>query len=778
MPTEENQVTLNPTNWSGSSQFNPGSTQSDDQSTNQNISWENQQIDTLDIDLNLDGLDLPVEKNQDLFMSDSWDDSQKVGNLDLWNIDVGPSDNLDQQENELNVNEDKFDEIQSDFNFVDNKDISENEVKSDSQENNLVEDQNNSLEDENVIQDVNIQDDFSNNLDKSDDNLTWNSVDLSSINQDNFSKDSQQIDFSDINLENKNNELIPDQVVVENDNVEQESDWLLEEDKKVEEILPKEENVFEENVLPKDSSLLSDDDKLSSLDLPFVSSESRDSENLLDQNIEVDQKVDDLSDLFSEEESVQKNEPKIEITTEELNQNINVPNENITENNIQENNSIEWNNNTEVIQNTNEPVVKNDQGDLVSDTWDMVTGDVNYIPNENEFMQVQNILNSDKKWEIDISSLENSVNSNKLDLWELAENISDNNPNNWINVDEIISWSNNGINIEDIIKSTQVEPIIIKQDENNIRESQTSLPQTSDVVTPIEQMNNNTAQQWNDMTAQVVDVAQNVGLNMNLQNTPNNVQVISSSEFLKKKNSHSGIKIFVLIVLLLVGWFMIISKMYPEEIKEIMNAIKNGNQASIEYSDNSELSVALDETWSVLTGDLYEEDEIDPNSLAWQLEMENVLSGDLEVSLDETTALDWQTGHGAADFNAFEDLDNVLGNNGVSSLNADLLKNLKWYLDKWNEFNNWWRQNNNSTAMKYWLYIANYAEQFINDIESGKEIDKSKLDEFIIRFDSYIERLNNLRNEQNVLNSAESILQDGILNNGVEQTGDHTWTEF
>ena len=750
-------------------------------------------------------MDLPVEKNQDLIVSDSWDDSQKIDTLDLWNINVGSSDNIDAQQGELNVNEDKVDEIQSEPDFIENKDISENEVKSDFTENNLVEDETNPVEDENVTEDVNMQDDSLNDLNKSDDNLNWDWVDLSSINQDNFSRDSQQIDFSDINLENQNNEFIPDQVVVENDNVEKENDWLLEEDKKVEEILPKPENVVEENVLPKDGSLLLDENKLSSLDLPFVSDESKDKENLLDQNVEAATKVDDLSDLFSEEESVQGNESKIEIPVEEVNQNINVLNVDVQENRIEEsnfqgNNLTEWSNNMEIIKNTNEPVVQNNQWELVSDTWDMVVGNSNYIPNESDFVQVQNILNSDQKWAIDISSLGNPENSNKLDLWEAAQNVSENSQNNWINVDEIIAWSSNGINIEDIIQSTQIEPIKIENENNKTIDATSSSIQTSDVVMPAEQMKNNVVESQNsNTTTQVVDATQNSGLDINLQNIPNNVQVVSSSEFLNKKNSHSGIKIFVLIVLLLVGWFMIISKMYPEEIKEIMNAIKNDNQASIEYSDNSDVSVALDETWNVLTGDLYEEDEVDPNSLAWQLEMENIWSGDFEIPLEETGFVEWQTGHGAADFNAFEDLDNVLENNETSSLNIDLLESLKWYLAKWNEFNTWWRQNNNSTAMKYWLYIANYAEQFINDIESGNEIDKSKIDWYIVRFDNYIERLNNLRNEQNVvdssdnnstytdndsdstgntLSSAESTLQNGILDNGIEQQEVSTGTEF
>jgi len=468
----------------------------------------------------------------------------------------------------------------------------------------------------------------------------------------------------DVNLETENNSDV-------NTN-----DRLEEENKKFEEIIGKKE--ITENV-QKESIDLSG---AQNLDLPFVW-EEKNTNNTTENNMESWVQLDNLSGLFDEEK---KENPNTE-------------------------NKIEQDNNKEIIQNVSDYIP--------SDTWETFETKTGYVPNENSFAQVQNLLESNQTGNIDLSTLEQNTSSNS------NQNVENNtNQNNWLNLNEIISNPTNteSINIEQIIQSSQFEPIVIEEKQEtkeNIKENISEIPE------------------W--------------------------AKVISSTEFSKKKKKKgSGLKIFILIILLIAWWFMLISKMYPEETKQVILAIKNGNNADIDYEDdedenildeiNNEIYEELEE--DILNDELEEnilndelEEEIDPNSLAWQLEVENILDESIET--EDNSELE----HGSAEvldkdddeFNAFENIDNMFEN--TENANQKLLDQLEEYSQLWESFNVWWRENNNSTAMKYWLFIKNHSERLLNEIENSQEINTTEIEEYIEKFDTYIQKLNTLTGE-------------------------------
>ncbi|MCK9466953.1 MAG: hypothetical protein M0P94_01360 [Candidatus Absconditabacterales bacterium] len=468
----------------------------------------------------------------------------------------------------------------------------------------------------------------------------------------------------DVNLETENNSDV-------NTN-----DRLEEENKKFEEIIGKKE--ITENV-QKESIDLSG---AQNLDLPFVG-EEKNTNNTTENNMESGVQLDNLSGLFDEEK---KENPNTE-------------------------NKIEQDNNKEIIQNVSD-YIPSDTGE----TFETKTG---YVPNENSFAQVQNLLESNQTGNIDLSTLEQNTSSNS------NQNVENNtNQNNGLNLNEIISNPTNteSINIEQIIQSSQFEPIVIEEKQEtkeNIKE--------------------------------------------NISEIPEGAKVISSTEFSKKKKKKgSGLKIFILIILLIAGGFMLISKMYPEETKQVILAIKNGNNADIDYEDdedenildeiNNEIYEELEE--DILNDELEEnilndelEEEIDPNSLAGQLEVENILDESIET--EDNSELE----HGSAEvldkdddeFNAFENIDNMFEN--TENANQKLLDQLEEYSQLGESFNVWGRENNNSTAMKYGLFIKNHSERLLNEIENSQEINTTEIEEYIEKFDTYIQKLNTLTGE-------------------------------
>lgn len=648
MPTDENKANTNPT----------PNNESWVDSTNINTNPENEEkLDFLDIDLNLDGLDIPNEK---------WDNPN--------------SENEKLEEVTKEIQEDNTPKVEETDSLTDVEVVEkiENEEKEQDEE---------SFEQENFQE-----------LEKLNELNLWNQEE-NSIQTIDLNENKEVESKDDIEEQQENN--------IDNQTNESKENRLAEENKKFEESIGLDNNV--EN--KQEEKELDINEKVSNeqnLDLPFLENENT------NQNVEEWIKLDDLNELFPENKENLTTESQISTNDKEISQNING-------NTVQKDTYIS------------------------SDTWDDLSQNTWYIPNKEEFSQVQDLLNSNQTGTIDLSVLEQNTNPEQPNWLNKEQNeVENNKQNSWINLNELMSEptapiSNEGINIDQIIQSSQFEPIIV---------------------------NNNNSWEQNQQTQTVTQV-------------PEWAKVVSSNELKKKtKKKWSGIKVFILIVLLIIWWYMILSKMYPEEIWQIISVIKNGNEVDLESeetgesidetNDESEEDLLINNlsgddllnenvltwdilTWDVLTWDTMNEnqteEEIDPNSLAWQLEIENVIDTNNEVAEVNTEAntgnsIEWNHGSADDEFNAFEEIDNMI--ESETSPNQKAIEQLQEYAQLWNSFNIWWRENNNSTAMKYWLFIKNHSERLINNIETDQEINMIEVEDYISKFDNYIEKLNAL----------------------------------
>lgn len=643
MPTDENKANTNPT----------PNNESWVDSTNINTNPENEEkLDFLDIDLNLDGLDIPNEK---------WDNPN--------------SENEKFEEVTKEIQEDNTPKVEETDSLTNVEVVEkvENEEKEQDEE---------SFEQENFQE-----------LEKLNELNLWNQEE-NSIQTIDLNENKEVESKDDIEEQQENN--------IDNQTNESKENRLAEENKKFEESIGLDNNV--EN--KQEEKELDINEKVSNeqnLDLPFLENENT------NQNVEEWIKLDDLNELFPENKENLTTESQTSINDKEISQNING-------NTVQKDTYIS------------------------SDTWDDLSQNTWYIPNKEEFSQVQDLLNSNQTGTIDLSVLEQNTNPEQPSWLNKEQNeVENNKQNSWINLNELMSEptasiSNEGINIDQIIQSSQFEPIIV---------------------------NNNNSWEQNQQTQTVTQV-------------PEWAKVISSNELKKKtKKKWSGIKVFILIVLLIIWWYMILSKMYPEEIWQIISVIKNGNEVDLESeetgesidetNDESEEDLLINNlsgddllnenvlTWDVLTWDIMDEnqteEEVDPNSLAWQLEIGNVIDTNnevTEVNIEANTGNSIEWSHGSADdeFNAFEEIDNMI--ESETNPNQKAIEQLQEYAQLWNSFNIWWRENNNSTAMKYWLFIKNHSERLINNIETDQEINMIEVEDYISKFDNYIEKLNAL----------------------------------
>ena len=526
MPTDENKANTNPT----------PNNESWVDSSNINTNPENEEkLDFLDIDLNLDGLDIPNEK---------WDNPN--------------SENEKLEEVTKEIQEDNTPKVEETDSLTDVEVVEkiENEEKEQDEE---------SFEQENFQE-----------LEKLNELNLWNQEE-NSIQTIDLNENKEVESKDDIEEQQENN--------IDNQTNESKENRLAEENKKFEESIGLDNNV--EN--KQEEKELDINEKVSNeqnLDLPFLENENT------NQNVEEWIKLDDLNELFPENKENLTTESQISTNDKEISQNING-------NTVQKDTYIS------------------------SDTWDDLSQNTWYIPNKEEFSQVQDLLNSNQTGTIDLSVLEQNTNPEQPNWLNKEQNeVENNKQNSWINLNELMSEptapiSNEGINIDQIIQSSQFEPIIV---------------------------NNNNSWEQNQQTQTVTQV-------------PEWAKVVSSNELKKKtKKKWSGIKVFILIVLLIIWWYMILSKMYPEEIWQIISVIKNGNEVDLESeetgesidetNDESEEDLLINNlsgddllnenvltwdilTWDVLTWDTMNEnqteEEIDPNSLAWQLEIENVI---------------------------------------------------------------------------------------------------------------------------------------------------------
>jgi len=577
---------------------------------------------------------------------------------------------------------------------------------------------------------------------------------LNQNKKENISKDEQKLNIEKNWKATQENSKEED-LVIDNDN-----DWLAQEDKKVEEIKKEKQqknlwwiDIWDQNNIDKKNSVEKKDEmNLEDLDIPFVEKDINkdDAFKSLDKTTENQDELKKDSDIENNNKS--KN---IESKNDVLDlDSLDIWQTNSIEQNLEEDKKQAWLHK----ENLWEDVLENNDWDIVSDTGEFNNKWSGYVLNEHDFNQTVGALNSTEKWQIDLDFLKkdsekadnskletnNSVEKQDwiLDLDSMISKFEDD--NKWKVENKSLSWGDTNIEekkpveLYNNVQNQWLDSNINLENwvNNNIDLWSTEIENDNidKIKSPIEKDTNFDNKSVNQVKNENIDWKNSVVLN----------------EPPKTKNKHWWLKIFILIILLLVWWILILTKMYPEEFGDIIGAIRWEDTTVVEYSGNSNTDTVLENTENIIlntwenvlnTGEI--EEELDPDSLAWQIEWSN--SGNQNIIEYESGDTINNTWHGSdtEDFNAFEELEEVI--DPVDSQNAKLLEDLNSYKDQWDDYNEWGRSQWNSTAMKYGLYISKKAEDVINDIENDLEIDISETEDYFAQFDVYLEKLSWLR---------------------------------
>ncbi|HRX63673.1 MAG TPA: hypothetical protein P5060_01060, partial [Candidatus Absconditabacterales bacterium] len=386
-------------------------------------------------------------------------------------------------------------------------------------------------------------------------------------------------------------------------------------------------------------------------------------------------------------------------------------------------------------------VVENNNGDVVSDTGDNVESDV-YAPNEKEFEASKNLLESSPKGPVSLSDLEN--NTDEKDAKQennIEQNVSDNTEQGgMMDLDSMIEKSKKQDIAQDNDPQKKIDNLGVDKMSAVVVDNEESPQVENDKPGDIE---------FGNVEAEKVD--QTVEQSSN-QNTSNEQEVEENP----KGNNHNGLKLFVLIILVLVGGFLLIKTMFPEEMRSMFG------------DDNQQEIISLD------TGNLVQDtgslQELDEDSLASQLQdtgnniIEYVDTGsELDNNID--------TGSNMSGFDTFGELDNAI--DAVDSQYAEILERLRNYKSQGEDFNQWGRSQGNSTAMKYGLYISEKSQSVIDDIENDIEIDNTKVENYFAQFDIYLGKLEGLRESiEGPSVQSGSLISSGLNEqNPVGQTG-------
>lgn len=803
---------------------------------------------------------MPTEENQN---SQTSGDTNPVGQNDPVNQDLNLDINLNLDWLNLSGVENTWDKKdlsnKKPQNLVVEESISEKpKEKTDIQEEKILENK------ENKLDEINIEDTKSVNID---DRLDVNQ--LEDLDLSNVWVVSKELKKQDV-IKEENSEIQD----VQNDIESKDDDWLLEEDKKVEELEKwieinwitqwenNPDNEVEDEIVDKTVKKTLEkwntDVDLENLDIPFVETSKTD---------EVKDEVKNINTNDFKEEWPEDLEAPEEFHIENL-----------------------WTD-----------IVENNDWDIVSDTWDLNGNKDVYVPNEHDFNELSSALewaksgdkiNLKKTWtniesdskdvisqpQLDNNQiLQNNIKKEKtnktmfsgVDLDSLISEVDGIKPvvklteNNKIktqdnvildmnNSSETLQQKNQGnILVESKIKNDNIKEdkskwIIsnaVKTEEQKFNFNNLTKDKLKKTVASIPVVNNvvNTPQLQQSVgvkTEPVISPVPVVWSNVVVSSTPtisnisaqweapvvsniwqpvpvtNTVQagvmpvwvptwaVIMWAPPAQWKSKHKWLKIFGLIIILLWLWFFILSKMYPEEMGNIMwkDSVDNSVVESLEKNiveetvstedvihdaaidksneeentwlswnveDNQQMkdiindSMSGDYAWvdmmdeeliddwnmekDIMTWNNIQTQDMDPDSLAAQIENDNLVSSWIEDVIAEDVLSGEKMKHNASEepFDAFEEIEGVIDSS--SDNNDELLAKLQEYQDKWNKYDNWGRENNNTTAIKYGLYISRNAEELVVNIENGEEIITTKLDDYFAQFDKYLEKLDGLR---------------------------------
>ena len=221
-------------------------------------------------------------------------------------------------------------------------------------------------------------------------------------------------------------------------------------------------------------------------------------------------------------------------------------------------------------------------------------------------------------------------------------------------------------------------------------------------------------------------------------------------------------------IILWVFWFLFVAgfvlyKMFPDKVMDLFK--HDAIVQSLTWTENNDEEwneVNVDENqWSELENNgewnIWEEwennenqwdeqswEEIDPNSLAWLLEW-NEDSGEWNENNEEwvVNGEEWnqlwseeETSNWGDEweFDPFSEMNELLG---VDDENKSKLND---YISKWQYYIDWWTENSNAAAKRYWEAIVSSAQDQLTKLENWEEIDTTLFD----RFDNYLKVLSDL----------------------------------
>lgn len=506
----------------------------------------------------------------------------------------------------------------------------------------------------------------------------------------------------------------------------------------------------------------------------------------------------------------ESNSPDVDMSPENVGQNVeNVINEpvDIPEQNVDS--DITWNVNLDVnvqpvelndlhIENMWTDVVENENWDLISDVWWMqqMNQENTYVPNEAEFNQMSNLLDSSNSGQIDLSNLDseqwlvwqnqsvqNVVPENNLqNLWTETAQTENSMDNNVPIVQNNVVQSNleNNVN-EELSRFDSVESQNLQQEVSQEVKQETPQVIQQETSQNVAVNSNSSEINLDSLVSEIEPVNQNVVLNNDASNWTLiwavndwvSVQQSNPATPQKKRKKQSWFKVlfifFWVCVLLWVGVY-VASKMFPEEFSKIFNKndpviwyLLGDNEVNVDENnpdennpDENNIDV-VDEINIENSWDNVQEQEIDPNSLAGLLEW----NGDWEENQNLENSWDIENNIGSWDENGVwevswesnESWDNTIWwDNGTWNFDPfawidEILWEAQEYVDKLNAYAasgqyylDWWESNWKPVVANVWRSIQNTAQGELTKLENWEEIDTNVFD----RMDDLLKKLSDL----------------------------------
>ena len=438
--------------------------------------------------------------------------------------------------------------------------------------------------------------------------------------------------------------------------------------------------------------------------------------------------------------------------------------------NLDENVQLTENNDLH-IENMWTDVVENWNWDLVSDTWGMqqMNQENTYVPNEAEFTQMSNLLDSSSTGQIDLSNLSNEQPSEQQSESVQQEAVATAAPvvsteieqvNNPVMDTPMQSWlaSNVDAELSAFQWGEQQWQNISQESHENNTVNEPSAEINLDSLLPGE----TSVIQW---------TVQNNETNWSVIWTINGwwqveQQVQTTPQKKKKKQSWFTVLWIVLWSLILLGlaWF-VASKMFPEEFAKLFkkDAIVSGLITDGEENNGDENNVDeenpdegnpdegnIDESNinEENPDDITWEQELDPDSLAAQLWQEdNTWDWETGENWEDVDNPEWTTGDtwdwdqawdttetwswDTWDFDPFAEFGDILGEA------QEYLEKLNGYVSSWQYYIEWWETNSKPTISTVWRKVVEMAQGELTKLENWGEIDTTAFD----RMDELLKKL-------------------------------------